>query len=98
VSRREEKKVLKKGKKEYNESELKEHLRNINESWAFYQKLNKSQKRFSTRTALCKDKEGRILSGDEMILERWVEYFDELLNANVSDQSENIGIMESHED
>jgi hypothetical protein len=38
------------------------------------------------------------LSGDEMILERWVEYFDELLNANVSGQSENIGIMESHED
>jgi hypothetical protein len=32
------------------------------------------------------------------ILGRWVEYFNELLNANVSDQSEDIGIMESHED
>jgi sorting nexin-29 len=38
------------------------------------------------------------LSGDEMILGRWVEYFDELLYANVSDQSEDIGIMGGHED
>jgi hypothetical protein len=39
VARREEKRVHKKRKKEYNECELKEleHLRNINESWAFYQ-------------------------------------------------------------
>jgi hypothetical protein len=33
-----------------------------------------------------------------MILGRRVEYFDELLNANVSDQSEDTGIKESHED
>jgi hypothetical protein len=32
-----------------------------------------------------------------MILERWVECFDELLNANVSDQSKDIGITESNE-
>jgi hypothetical protein len=50
-------------------------------------KLNKSGKDFQPRTTKCKDKEGRILSGDEMILGRWVEYFDELLNANVSGES-----------
>jgi hypothetical protein len=73
----------------YNECEVTEleHLRNINESRAFYQKLNKSGKDFQPRTTKCKDKEGRILSGDEMILGRWVEYFDELLNANVSGES-----------
>jgi hypothetical protein len=31
-------------------------------------------------------------------LGRWVEYFEELLNANVSDQLEHIGMIESHED
>jgi hypothetical protein len=38
------------------------------------------------------------LSGDEIILGRWLKYFDELLNANVSEQSEDIRILESHED
>jgi hypothetical protein len=33
-----------------------------------------------------------------MILGRQVECFDELLNSNVSYQSEDIGIMDSHED
>jgi U3 small nucleolar RNA-associated protein 14 len=44
VARREEKRVHKKRKKEYNKYELKEleHLMNINESRALYQKLNKS--------------------------------------------------------
>jgi hypothetical protein len=90
---------IKKGRRNIT-SELKEleYLRNINESQAFYQKLNKSRKDFQRRTKLCKDKEGTILSGDEIILGRWVQYFDEMLNVNVSDQSEDIGIMESHED
>jgi 2'-5' RNA ligase len=49
----------------YKKCELKEleHLRNIKESQAFYQKLNKSQKDFQPRTTLGKD-ESRILSGD----------------------------------
>jgi hypothetical protein len=33
-----------------------------------------------------------------MILGRWIEYCDEWLNANVSGQSDDIGMMESHED
>jgi hypothetical protein len=43
---------------------------NINESQAFYQKLNKNRKDFQPRSTLCKDKEDRILSGNEMILGR----------------------------
>jgi sorting nexin-29 len=49
-------------------------------------------------TTLSKDKKGRSLSGNEIILGRWVEYFHEFFNAKVSDQSEDTGIMESHVD
>jgi U3 small nucleolar RNA-associated protein 14 len=54
MARREEKRVHKKRNKEYNECELKEleHLRNINESWALYKKLNKSQKDLQPRTTI----------------------------------------------
>jgi hypothetical protein len=33
-----------------------------------------------------------------MILGRWVEYFYKVLNANISDKSEDTGITDSHED
>jgi hypothetical protein len=53
-ARREEKRVHKKRMNKYNEHELKEleHLRSINESRAFYPKLNKSREDFQPRTTL----------------------------------------------
>jgi hypothetical protein len=100
VARREEKRVHKKGRRNIASVNLKNwnisgtHMK----SRAFYQKLNKSKKKFQPKTTLCKDKESKILSGDKIILGRWVEYCDEWLNANVSGQSEDIGMMDSHED
>jgi hypothetical protein len=44
------------------------------------------------RTTLCRDKEGMILSSDEAILERWAQYFEELLNGNASEQAEGMTI------
>jgi hypothetical protein len=38
-----------------------------------------------------------ILSGNEMILGRWVEHADELLNINVSDQWEDTTTIKSQE-
>jgi hypothetical protein len=90
-AKREEKRLHKKRKKENNKHEVKEreHLRSINESRAFYQKLNKSSKDSQSRTRLCKDK-GILLNRNETILERWRDYFDELLDTNVPDQLQDV--------
>jgi hypothetical protein len=58
MARRQEKRVHKEKKREYNEHELRKpkHLRSINESRAFYQKLNKSQKDFQPRAMFCSKK------------------------------------------
>ncbi|PNF42710.1 hypothetical protein B7P43_G14181 [Cryptotermes secundus] len=92
--RRKEKRLHKKKKREYDKQELieLEHLRSSNEIRAFYQKLNKSRKDFQPRSTLCRDKEGTILSSDEAILERWAQYFEELLNSNASEQVEGMTI------
>ncbi|PNF20952.1 hypothetical protein B7P43_G10417 [Cryptotermes secundus] len=83
-----------KKKREYDKQELieLEHLRSSDEIREFYQKLNKSQKDFQSRTTLCRDKEGMILSSDEAILERRVQYFEELLNGNASERVEGMTI------
>ena len=82
TARKEEKRIHKQKKKIFIEHELKEleHLRNNNESKAFYHKLNKSRKDFQPRTTLCRNKEGILLSEEDDILSRWAEFFDELLN------------------
>jgi GTP cyclohydrolase FolE2 len=77
---------------EINEHELKEleHLRSINESRAVYQKLNKSREDFESMTTLYRGKKGILLSRNEAMLERWLEYLDELLNTNAPDQLEGV--------
>lgn len=39
-------------------------------------------KGFQPRTSSCKDKKGRLIMTDEEVLERWAEYFVELLNVD----------------
>jgi len=44
-------------------------------------------------TLVCKDKDGNILSGKKQILERWQQYFRELLNP----ETERINSIKPHE-
>ena len=59
-----------------------EHLQGMSESRTFYQRLNESRKEFQPRTTVCRSKVGEILGSDELILERWSQHFDELLNGS----------------
>ncbi|PSN43351.1 hypothetical protein C0J52_15555 [Blattella germanica] len=90
VCRREEKRLHKKKKREYEKKELEEmeSLKGMNDVRAFYQKLNKSRKDFQPRTSLCRSKDGTILSSEETILERWTQHFDELLNEGLVNDHE----------
>jgi hypothetical protein len=39
---------------------------------------------FKPRVTMCRDMDGNIITGKIQILDRWVEYSDELLNGNVN--------------
>jgi hypothetical protein len=79
IVRRKEKRVHKMKKKKCDEDTLQdfEHLRSINESRIFYVELNKGQRHFKLRITLCKNNYSAFISGNEMILKRWLQHFDE---------------------
>jgi hypothetical protein len=61
-----------------------EECGNINESRIFYRTVNRDQKVFKPRIMMCRDTAGNVILGKAQILKRWVQYFNDLLNRNVS--------------
>jgi hypothetical protein len=96
MAQRERKRVHKK-KKDYFESEFGklEHLRNKNDRKALYTKINKNCREFQPRTTLCRDKEGTIVTVNELRMNRCTEHFNGLLNSNVTGTSEDIGTIDN---
>ena len=82
--RKEEKKIHKKKKREYENKRLAEleEFRNTNEVRRFYRNVNSDRKCFKPHTNMCKDSSGKILTDKGEILKRWKEYFNQLLNEN----------------
>ena len=56
-----------------------ELARNRNETRKFYHSLNQSRKEFKPKTNMCRKENGDIVSSEDEILERWANYFGELL-------------------
>jgi hypothetical protein len=95
--RREEKRMHKKRKRDYDKQKLiqLESLRSSNEIRAYYQKLNESRNDFQSRTSLYRDNKGMILGSDEVILERWAQHFEELLNGNTPERVEDMTMVQN---
>jgi hypothetical protein len=74
------KKVLRRKKRcwEKKKLEVLQKLQNRKEIRAMFKGIREIRKGFQPRTMYCKDKDG-LMSGEEEILERWVEHFEELL-------------------
>lgn len=60
----------------------------------FYQGVKKVKRGYQSKTILCQDKQGNLIGNQEKAIERWAEYFEELLNKSV-DERENPEIFDS---
>lgn len=80
--RKNAKKLIKKRKKIFMKDKVKEIENNYNQNAPrnMYLNIKKQTKNYQPRTNICKDKYGNTLSDKNEIVDRWREYFDELLN------------------
>ena len=78
-TRREEKRIHKKKKREFYEKELAwiQECDDRNESRKFYKQVNKMREGFQVKTLSCRNKKGNIIRNDE-VLKRWKEHFQEM--------------------
>jgi hypothetical protein len=93
--RREEKKVHRKKKRNYENQWMKDidESRNANESTKLYKLVNSDQRAFKSRITMCKDAVGNITSKAQ-ILERWFAHSDAPLNRNVNNRLSDVCIEE----
>jgi hypothetical protein len=80
--RRKTKKLLRNKKRKHSEKvleEIEENYKN-NQIRNLYQGIKKEKRGFQVKTVFYKNKNGEIIGGEQEGLDRWVEYFEELLN------------------
>jgi len=82
--RKEEKKIHKKRKREWEKKQLEElqNLYDTREARKLYSKVRETKKEFKPRVNICKTKDGSIICNQNEVLARWNEHFDDLLNKN----------------
>jgi hypothetical protein len=77
---KEEKKIHKRKKREYQELEL---LHTANECRTFFRRVSSIQGEYQPRVTVCRNNEGEIVSDKDEILSRWKEYFEECLGEEI---------------
>jgi len=84
IRRKEEKKILKERKREWENKQLEElqDLYCTREVRKFYSKFKETKKEFKPSVNICKAKDVLIICNQKEVLERWNEYFNDLLNKN----------------
>jgi len=80
--RREEKKIHKKRKREWEKTQLGElqNLFDTREARKLYSKVRETKKEFKPRVNIRKTKDGSIICDQNEVLARWNEHFDDLRN------------------
>ena len=83
TKRREEKRLHRRKKREFQNRTLSEleRLRNVNDTRKFYKELNNQRRGFNPRINMCRALDGTLLTNKEDVLNRWREHFDALLNS-----------------
>jgi hypothetical protein len=86
--RRESNRTCKKKNRENMKKQLEEinQLNKQNERRVFYKAVNNMKRGVQPSMSGCKGKGGRMTGEERMILERWIEYFIEMLNEGKGDE------------
>ncbi|CAH0722451.1 unnamed protein product, partial [Brenthis ino] len=94
--RRREKHLHKKKKRLREEQQLREIASSYTqkETRNFYNQVNRGRKEFKPRTTACRSKNGQLLNDKDEIVQRWAEYFRELLNSSVQTRPLSVPVPE----
>jgi hypothetical protein len=89
TARREEKKIHRRRKREYENWKMEEleELHKMKQARKFYKEINKVHMEYKPRLTVCKNGQGEILSDKASILDGWKRYFGELLAGQVREQA-----------
>ncbi|CAL1685092.1 unnamed protein product [Lasius platythorax] len=84
-ARRVAKRILKRKKRTFTNDIMRKAEQNFRENNP-REAYNFFKKGFAPSTTLCKTRDGVIITNKERVMERWKQYFEELLNTNVTGQ------------
>ena len=88
MKRKEADKICRKKKREFEKQKIAEIERagEAKDMRNFYARVKEEKKGFQPKITFCKNKNGNLITDKEGILNRWADYFSELLNGDRMEQ------------